>query len=216
MHKLWALMKTLLISALIMLLSIVILITSINVYILGSTHGSIYTLAEPHGDDVYDVGMVLGASVYGTTPSPMLQRRLDLSIQLYRQGKIKQILLTGDNSSIYYNEIRAMKHYCIEAGIPEQAIIEDHRGFSTYDSIARAQEVFNIESMVVFTQGFHLSRALYLAKAFGIRAIGYKSTESFREMLYYEAREIPARVKDFVLGILKPKTYSTELTPKYR
>ena len=129
--------------------------------------------------------MVLGASVHPDgTPSPMLEDRLETGIELYNRGVAPKLLLTGDNGQIEYNEVEAMKNYAVNAGVPEEDIFLDHAGFSTYDSVYRASYVFGVESMVAVTQE------------------------------YREIREGLARVKDFVMWLIKPEaTFLGEAIP---
>jgi len=160
--------------------------------------------------------MVLGASVnLDGTPSPMLQDRLETGIELYNRGVAPKLLLTGDNGQIEYNEVEAMKNYAVNAGVPEEDIFLDHAGFSTYDSVYRASYVFGVESMVAVTQEYHLFRTLHGCKKMGIEAVGIGADqEVYAGQEYREIREVLARVKDFVMWLIKPEaTFLGEAIP---
>jgi len=160
--------------------------------------------------------MVLGASVNPDgTPSPMLQDRLETGIELYNRGVAPKLLLTGDNGQIEYNEVGAMKNYAVNAGVPEEDIFLDHAGFSTYDSVYRASYVFGVESMVAVTQEYHLFRTLHGCKKMGIEAVGVGADqEVYAGQEYREIREVLARVKDFVMWLIKPEaTFLGEAIP---
>ena len=160
--------------------------------------------------------MVLGASVHPDgTPSPMLEDRLEAGIELYNRGVAQKLLLTGDNGQIEYNEVEAMKNYAVNAGVPEEDIFLDHAGFSTYDSVYRASYVFGVESMVAVTQEYHLYRTLHGCKKMGIEAVGIGADqEVYAGQEYREIREVLARVKDFVMWLIKPEaTFLGEAIP---
>jgi len=119
------------------------------------------------------VAVVFGARVYSNGRlSPMLMDRVETAVQLFEAGKVDYLLMTGDNRSIYYNEPGAMRDYALRRGVPAEAILLDPAGNRTYDSCYRARELFGMETAVLITQQFHLSRALFLCRALGIEAIG--------------------------------------------
>jgi SanA protein len=119
------------------------------------------------------VGMVLGAHVGNDgTPSLVLADRLNTALILYQKGKIKKFLVSGDHGRKNYDEVNNMKNYLKDHGVPERDIFLDHAGFDTYNSMVRAREIFQVKDMIVITQKFHLSRALYIARHKGIDAVG--------------------------------------------
>lgn len=155
--------------------------------------------------------LVLGASVTPDgEPSSILKDRLDTGVALYKQGAAPKMIMSGDNSTEVYNEVLAMKNYAIAQGVPSEAIFCDHAGFSTYESMYRARNIFNVERMIVVTQTYHLYRALYSANGLGIDAVGVASDlRPYQNQNYYDMREIPARTKDFFKTLLKiPATFS--------
>jgi vancomycin permeability regulator SanA len=154
--------------------------------------------------------LVLGAAVHPNgTPSGILQDRLDVAISLYKAGAAPKIIMSGDHGTIEYNEVLAMKNYAIAQGVPREDIFCDHAGFSTYESMYRAQRIFGVERMVVVTQTYHLYRALYAANGLGIDAVGVASDLStYRAQRHFDTREIPARTKDFFQTLVKaPPTF---------
>jgi vancomycin permeability regulator SanA len=118
------------------------------------------------------VGIVFGAGLApGGEASPLLAERLETALALFRAGKVQRLLLTG-NAGAHHDEIRAMRHYLVAAGIPERALQGDVEGTSTFDSCWRAKSVFGVENALLITQRFHLPRALFLAAHAGIQARG--------------------------------------------
>ena len=157
-----------------------------------------------------DAIVVLGASVYADgPPSGILQDRLDDGIALYFAGAAPKIIMSGDNSTVSYNEVKAMKDYAVAQGVPSEDVFCDHAGFSTYESMYRAKHVFGAERIVVATQTYHLYRALYAASGLGLEAVGVPSDyREYAHQLQYDVREIPARTKDFFKTLLRvPSTF---------
>jgi len=153
-----------------------------------------------------DCILVLGAAVNGDTPSKMLQDRLDVAIALYNERVADKLLFSGDNGQVNYNEVVAMQKYALEAGVPAEDIFLDHAGFSTYESMYRARDVFLVESAVVVTQKYHLYRALQIGRALGLTVRGVASNqEEYAGQDYRDLREIAARIKDVIQSILQPK-----------
>lgn len=157
-----------------------------------------------------DVIVVLGASVFADgTPSGILQDRLDDGIALYFAGVAPKLIMSGDNGTESYNEVRVMKQYAIAQGVPSEDIFCDHAGFSTYESMYRAKYVFGCQRIVVATQTYHLYRALWSAKSLGMQATGVPSDyHEYQKQLQYDIREVPARTKDFFKALFRvPSTY---------
>src|SRR3989338_10561780 len=141
--------------------------------------------------------LVFGALVYSNSDmSGIFQDRVDTAISLYREGKVEKILVSGDHGRKGYDEVNTAKNYLLEQNIPAEDIFLDHAGFDTYDSLYRARDVFEAQSLVLVTQKFHLPRALYIAHALGIPSCGiaadlhYYSGETKRTL-----REVVANVK---------------------
>lgn len=132
------------------------------------------------------VALVLGAQVYPSgRPSPFLADRLDLAKRLYDAGKVRVILVSGDNMAVEYNEPDAMRDYLITAGVPASQVVADYAGFDTYDSCVRAQRVFGVSELIVVTQSYHLPRAVATCRRLGLEASGVgddraRGTEAWR------------------------------------
>jgi vancomycin permeability regulator SanA len=140
------------------------------------------------------VAIVFGAGLTSDgRPSPMLADRVDAAVALYREGRVDRILMTGDNSRESYDEVTAMKARAVALGVPTGRVNLDYAGFRTYDSCYRARAIFGIESAVLVTQGYHLPRALYLARSFGIEASGLAAgRDRYPRQDYYNLREFVA------------------------
>lgn len=162
-----------------------------------------------------DCILVLGAGIWGDKPSPMLEDRLLQAISLYNNNVSSKIIMSGDHGKQDYDEVNIMKQFAIEKGIPSENIFMDHAGFSSYESIYRAKEIFGAKKIIIVTQKYHLYRALYIANKLGIEARGVGADpRQYAGATYREFREILARNKDFVKCIFKPEpTYLGETIP---
>ena len=190
-------------------LAIVEVFAVTNVVTIVGSKGSIVNADEASISSA-DAIVVLGASVFADgTPSGILQDRLDDGIALYFAGVAPKLIMSGDNGTESYNEVRVMKQYAIAQGVPSEDIFCDHAGFSTYESMYRAKYVFGCQRIVVATQTYHLYRALWSAKSLGMQATGVPSDyHEYQKQLQYDIREIPARTKDFFKALFRmPSTY---------
>lgn len=178
----------------------------VNGYVVLSTRDRVLSLGEGPPGEV-DCILVLGCGVYADgSPTPMLYDRLARGVELYGAGWSDVLLLSGDNRSADYNELATMDRVAQDLGAPAEAITLDYAGLSTYDSLYRAREIFGVTSLVIVTQDYHLSRALYLAEALGLEAWGVAAEGEDRPgQLYRELREILARDKDFFWAIFQPE-----------
>ena len=154
-----------------------------------------------------DCILVLGCLVHDSgRPSDMLRDRLQRGVELYTLGAAPKLLMSGDHGRADYNEVGAMKDYATGAGIPSSDVFMDHAGFSTYESIYRARDVFEADRIVIVTQEYHLYRALHIADALGIEAWGVAADyHTYVGQPVREAREILARAKDFLQAAIQPK-----------
>ena len=192
------------------------LVFGINAYVVHT--GGKHILSQEKAAQLPDMDciLVLGCQVLPDgKPSHMLEDRLKRAIELYKAGAAPKILMSGDNGTQYYDEVNVMKNYAIAAGVPSEDIFMDHAGFSTYESVYRAQAIFGVKRMIVVTQKYHLYRALYIAGAFGIEAYGVDGAyRNYHGQLYRDIRELLARDKDLVFSIIKPKpTYLGDAIP---
>ena len=193
----------------------IILVLFINFYVVGIAKNKMIKDNDYSSLKNVDCILILGAGIWGDKPSPMLQDRLDEGIKLYKEGIASKIIMSGDHGREEYDEVNIMKEYAIEQGVPSEDIFMDHAGFSTYESIYRAKEIFDADNIVIVTQEYHLYRALYIAEKLDINAYGVNSdSRKYSGQTFRELREILARNKDFVNCILKPEpTYLGESIP---
>lgn len=140
------------------------------------------------------------------TPSDMLRDRLVTGIDAYNKGLADKIIMSGDHGRKDYDEVNVMKSFAVEHGVKSEDVFMDHAGFSTYESLYRAKEIFEAETVVCVTQKYHLYRALYIAKSLDIRAVGISADiHEYKGQYARETREILARTKDFFKSAFKPK-----------
>lgn len=190
---------------------------SVNGYMVKSTEE--YILTSDEAKDLGDVDciLVLGAGVNGNTLSHMLEDRVKTGIQLYNLGVSPKILMSGDHGRNNYDEVNAMKDYAKEQGVPSQDIFMDHAGFSTYESMYRARDVFQANKIVIISQKYHLHRAIYVARYLGLDAYGVDSQlrdYAVDTNMYNTLREFLARNKDFIYVRLNPSpTYLGDVIP---
>ena len=198
-----------------LILIFVVTVLVINFFVKIVTKNRILKKEEYSKLEDIDCIIVLGAGIWGDKPSPMLEDRLKEAVSLYNQNISSKIIMSGDHGKADYDEVNIMKEYAIEQGVASEDIFMDHAGFSTYESMYRAKEVFEANKIVIVTQKYHLYRALYIAKQLGIEAYGVNSDpRKYVGATYREAREIIARDKDFIKCIFKPQPkYLVETIP---
>ncbi|QFR39402.1 hypothetical protein A9Q91_04195 [Candidatus Gracilibacteria bacterium 28_42_T64] len=176
----------------------VIAILLINLYVLSFSKDKILT--DVGQLEQTEVGLVFGAKVKKDfSPSDILKDRLKVAIQAYKSGKIKKIIVSGDNSREEYDETTGMRDYLIKNDVHIDHIYLDYAGFDTYDTLFRAKELFGVEEVVLFTQDFHLKRANYIGQRVGLDTIGVSTNlQKYIHEDYYNRREVLARVKAFL------------------
>lgn len=154
-----------------------------------------------------DCILILGAGVWsGNRPSPMLADRLDEGFRLYTEGVAPKILVSGDHGSPNYDEVNVMKKYLMDKGVPGEDIFMDHAGFSTYESMYRAKNIFGVDKAVVVTQRYHLYRALFICKGLKLDALGASADpRGYAGQMYRNVREWLARDKDIFTTLFKVK-----------
>ncbi len=208
-------MKKVLIYGIIIIAILMIIVLGINLYVKASTNKQI--LGENDYTKLSDIDciIILGAGVWGDKPSPILEDRLLEGIKLYQNNVSDKIIMSGDHGRESYDEVNIMKNYAIEKGIPSENIFMDHAGFSTYESIYRARDIFKAKKIVIVTQKYHLYRALYAANCLGLESYGVGADpRQYSGATFRELREILARDKDFIKCIFKPKpTYLGDTIP---
>lgn len=133
-----------------------------------------------------DTALILGAAVYsGGDLSPVFQSRVEKALELYKEGKVKTILVSGDNSTVAHNEVNPVKDYLLKKGVSDKDIFLDHAGFDTYSSMYRARDIFKVKNIIVVTQAFHLPRAVFIARNLGIDAYGYSAPDGSEKLKNY-------------------------------
>lgn len=194
---------------LIVLIVIMLVPVIINFYVILSTKNRIVSRDSKLLTDI-DYIVILGAGIRHGKPSPMLEDRLKTGISLYNKDISNKILITGDHMNDDYDEVTVMKNYLLEHGIPEEDIITDNYGISTYDSIYRVKNVYKFNKVVIVSQRYHLYRALFLSDNLDLESYGVDANlRYYYGQWYREIREILARNKDFIKGIIKPKAVYT-------
>ena len=188
---------------------------ALNLIVMATTQSRIITPDAAAKLDA-DAILVLGARVWGNgQPSGILKDRINTGVDLYETGASDRLLMSGDHGTDDYDEVNAMKDYAIERGVSPSVIFMDHAGFSTYESLYRARDIFQIKTVVIVSQQYHLYRALYIARALGLDAYGVScDTREYNSYLLFDPRETLARCKDFFYSIFQPlPTYLGDIIP---
>ncbi|NLF51432.1 MAG: DUF218 domain-containing protein [Leptolinea sp.] len=164
--------------------------------------------------------IVFGAGLYRDgSPSAVLRDRVQTAVELYKANKVEKLLMSGDNSTLSYNEPGAMQKYAMQLGVPEGDIVLDYAGRRTYDTCYRALTIFGVKEALLVTQDYHLPRALYICDALGLKTIGISAdrrTYRLGSYIYWRLREIPATLTAFIdLYIRKPEPILGEPEPIY-
>lgn len=165
------------------------------------------------------IAIVFGAGLWNdaSTPSPVLYDRIATAAELYRAGRVRKLLLTGDNRFKDYNEPEVMRRVAREMGVPDEDLISDFAGRSTYNSCYRAREIFAVRDAVLVTQEFHLNRALYLCNSLDVGSIGVEADRRSygrRSRAWWQVRETLATVRAWVdLNLLHPTPILGERLP---
>ena len=191
-------------------LGIVLLIgiaaVSLSAYMVKATEKNIFTADTFKNDEKADCILILGAGVKDGKPKPMLRDRLLTGIELYKSGAAEKIIMSGDHGRADYDEVNVMRAFALEQGVRAEDIFLDHAGFSTYDSVYRAKNIFGAENIIIVSQKYHLYRALYISEKLDVKAAGVSANlNTYGGQLKRDIREIIARDKDFFKCIIKPK-----------
>ncbi len=197
--------KALLIAAAVLVLLALVLGLGPDLLIAASARSRIVTPEKAAGYGA-DCILVLGAGLLPDgSPSLMLGERIQTGVDLYEAGAAPKLLMSGDHGRTDHDEVNAMKDAAMARGVPSEDIFMDHAGFSTYDSFYRAGAIFGAKKVIVVTQAYHLPRALWIARALGLEAVGVAcDTRRYAGQFNRDVREILARDKDFFKRILKP------------
>lgn len=184
-----------------MALRLILYLTAAGIIVLGLPRMLVALYAAPLTYTPQTAPKVRVAVVFGAglqrdgTPSPVLRDRVATAVDLYKAGKVEKLLMSGDNRFVYYNEPGAMLTFALDLGVPREAIVLDYAGRRTYDTCYRARDIFQVNEVLLVTQGFHLPRAIFTCNALGITAYGVNADRanylrSTRAM--WELREVPA------------------------
>lgn len=190
---------------------------AVNWYVVNTAKNDIYTAdTVPSADAI----LVLGAYVFPDgTLSNMLYDRLVTGYELWALDTAPKIIVSGDHGRTQYDEVNAMKRFMMDKGVPGRDVFMDHAGFSTYESMYRARDIFQAKRVVIVTQHYHLSRAIFIARSLGLEAYGVASDrqEYGPVMAHNILREMAARNKDFWLAaVIKPEpTFLGEAIPVF-
>ncbi|MDX2403942.1 YdcF family protein [Streptomyces microflavus] len=185
----------------VMLLCVLALLPAMWVFTVAD--GRLRTTAEAPRSGV---AVVFGAGLFGNgEPSIFLASRLDAAAELYREGRVEAVLVTGDNTSEHYNEPHAMRRYLTHRGVPDARIVSDYAGFDTWDSCVRAKRIFGVDRAILVSQGFHIRRAVALCQEAGVDAYGVSAADHHDAIWYYSAtREMFAANKAVLDAVFKP------------
>ncbi len=209
--------KKLISTSLVIILILASIPVIINAYMISYSSQFILT-PEEYETMKFDCVLVLGAGVWGDSPSHMLEERLNKGIEVYNSDCTNRLLMSGDHGQKEYDEVNVMKAFAIDKGAVAEEVFMDHAGFSTYESMYRSRDVFEVESVVIVTQKFHLYRAIYDARKLGLNAYGVEADGQYNYHIsvraYNNFRESLARCKDFIWCIIKPEpTFLGEVIP---
>lgn len=177
-------------------LLVLVVVVACNVWIVKSTERSVYSdlSALPN----HRMGLVLGTShrVAGGGPNPFFHKRIEMAARLYSIGKIDHFILSGDNSTRYYNEPVEMKKALIRQGVPASAITLDYAGLRTLDSVVRSKKVFGQNKIIIITQPFHCYRALFISRYYDMDAVAMVADDpDLQQSFKVRLREYFARTK---------------------
>jgi SanA protein len=194
---------------------VLLFVIACNLWIIFSTRNRIFSSAAEIPQN--DVGVVLGTSKYVKTGVLNLhfQNRMAAAAELFRLGRVKHLIVSGDNAERWHDEPTDMKKALQEHGVPDSAITRDYAGFRTLDSVVRAKKIFGIPKFTIISDKFHTYRAVFLCDHFDIEAIAFSSRDvPFNVSYKVKSREIIARVKAildiYVLGT-EPKVLDSEV-----
>ena len=177
----------------------------INTWVISRSEPWILSTADAASLDA-DCILVLGAGLWAPgEPSPMLADRLSRAMELWDVGAGRRLLMSGDHGSADYNEVAVMRDAALAHGVDASDVFMDHAGFSTYESMVRAKEVFRCSRIVIVTQPYHLYRAVYIARSLGLDAYGVGAEEiPYPNQLWRDFREVLARIKDVGYCLFRP------------
>lgn len=205
--RLFKWLKIILIASAVFVVVGIVTVLCLNAYVKNKSQEFIISPDEALQLENNDCILVLGCLVrQDGSPSLMLGDRLETGMELYEKGVAPKLLMSGDHGQKGYNEVGAMKDWAIDRGAESEDVFMDHAGFSTYESMYRAKEIFGVKKAVIVSQEYHLYRAVYIARALGIEAYGVPAgNRIYSGQTYRNVREGMARAKDFMMTVFKPE-----------
>ena len=166
-------------------LAVAVLFVAINAHVIRISAPRLISADAATNLENVDCILVLG------TLNRVVRERVDTALTLYESGVSQRLLMSGDHGKVNYDEVNAMKQYCVDKGVNPDVIFLDHAGFNTYDSIYRAKAIFGIQKMIIVSQEYHLYRAVYIANELGIDAYGVPAEqEATTALIIFPARFI--------------------------
>ena len=190
-------LKKLLLVLGVLCLAVAILFVSVNARVIRSSSPRLISEDTAANLENVDCILVLGSSVQPNgTLNRVVRERVDTALALYKSGVSERLLMSGDHGKVNYDEVNAMKQYCVDKGVNLDVIFLDHAGFNTYDSIYRAKAIFGVQKMIIVSQEYHLYRAVYIANKLGIEAYGVAAEQEADTALITNLCESVARVKE--------------------
>jgi vancomycin permeability regulator SanA len=180
------------VAALVLVVASVLFTVGFKLWVDSQTNGQIYEYDDPDLPE-NRAALVFGAGLNRAgAPSAILYDRVATAADLYSAGKVSRLLMSGDNSTENYNEVEAMRQAAIGLGVPDDNIVLDYAGFSSWDSCYRASAIFGLDSATLVTQAFHLPRALFTCRHLGIDSVGVTADRQPYRTGYNELREYVA------------------------
>jgi SanA protein len=180
-------------------LALILLVIAVSAVLLSRLITGLYAVSRTYAPDTSParpVAIVFGAGLSRDgTPTTVLRDRVETAAGLYTQGKVKKLLMSGDNRYANYNEPEAMRQYALQLGVPDEDIVLDYAGRRTYDTCYRAGAIFGVKEAVLVTQLFHLPRAIYTCNMLGVEAVGVEADRTYYRKitrLFWNVRELPA------------------------
>jgi len=173
-----------------------------------ATQGGAWLNNVPKGRVV----LVMGAGVWpGGKPTVYMERRVRVAAELYKNGKARKLLMSGNSRNVNHSEPAAMQRLAMDLGVPASAIVLDNEGFSTYESCYRAKYVYNLKTLLIATQPYHLARSVMLCRALGIDAVGVAAQQNGRDATTFDTvREILSTDKAVWQALTKPRPNSVD------
>lgn len=186
-------------------LALTLLVFAVAAVLIPRIITAVYAVSRTYAADMAParpVAIVFGAGLRRDgTPTTVLGDRVETAVELYKLGKVRKLLMSGDNRFANHNEPEAMRQYALQLGMPDEDIVLDYAGRRTYDTCYRARSIFGIKEAILVTQFFHLPRAIYTCNMLGVEAVGVEADRAYYRKiarLFWNVRELPATLTALV------------------